>query len=249
MKYADLVYAAPGDAPAGMPSTFPLKGFRVIPVLGATATIADVIAAYASLVVRVSRGSNARQISGVAPVGINDDIAVPGPDWIRSPGFNALNLQGGQVGVTYRVFWAEDCYEVMDPGTSPMLPGFVGAGAAAAAPIAGTTSQLANSVANIPAAAGDGQLLPSGVKGCYAVASAQAAATILGPGSIVWWRYSSYLGRWAETTVQDALSGGRRDCATAEQLMNGAPNDRIYAEARSVTVSAGANLGVLIVFY
>lgn len=249
MKYEDVVYAGAPIGPT-LPSGFGLKGYRVVPLMTAGETIADVVAAYTPLVVRTSRASQSRSLSGDPTAGgINDDVAVNGPDWVRSPGFNALLIQAGQAGRTYRVWWAEDCFEIVDAASPPYLDGFVGAAASVAAPVAGSTSQLANSIANIPTLAGDGQLLPAGVKGCYAVASAQAAATILGPGAIVWWRYSSYLGRWAETTAQDALSGGRRDCATAEQLVNGAPGDRIFAEARSVTVSAGANLDVLIVFY
>lgn len=249
MKYADVVYAAPGGAPAGMPTDFSLKGFRVVPLLGATATAADVAAAYASLVVRVSRASQSRSLSGVTPICIDDDVAIPGPDWIRSPGFSALSLQNGQAGVTYRVWWAEDCLEMVDAATPPYLNGFTGAGASAAAPAAVTVSQLANSPANIPTLAGDGVLIPAGAKGAHAIASAQAAATILGAGSLVWWRYSQFLGRWAETTQQDALAGGRRDCATVEQLTNGPAGDRLYVEARNVTVSAGANLDVLLVIH
>lgn len=250
MKYSDVVYAAPGSAPAGMPSTFPLKGFRVVPVLAATATVAAVIAAYAALVVRVSRSSQSRAISGVAPFAVTDDISVVGPDWIRSPGFSALTLQGGVVGVTYRVWWAEDCYEVVDPGSSPYLNGFAGAGASAANSAtavvgpASAVTQFQESTNNIPSLSTDGIAVSPGQRGAYAVVSAAAAETMISV-TVVWWRYVASLARWAESAIQEAPPAGRRDVYGSEQLVVAClPGDRLYAEARDAVASGDGDLVV-----
>lgn len=252
MKYADVVYAAPGDAPAGMPSQFPLKGFRVVPILAATATIADVLQAYESLVIRVQRSSNARQQSGVAPVGITDDVSVVGPDWVRSPGFNALSFQSGRVGVTYRVWWAEDCYEVVDPGSVPMAYGFSGGGSssavlnqqAAVGPAgAGTQAQL--SAANIPSLSTDGLVIPPGTKGALATIAAPVGQTINAAGALVWWRWVAALSRWAELAVQEVVPVGRRDAGGAEQFVLACyPGDRLYVEARNVGATGAGGLVV-----
>ncbi len=252
MKYVDVVATGGSDTPAGMPTGFPLKGFRIIPILIAGATIADVIAAYAPLVVTMLRSSNARAISGIAPVGITDVIAVPGPDWIRSPGFSAMTLVG-QGGTTYRVFWSEDCYEVMDPGTSPMLNGFAGAAASIASPLranigpAGAGTQTsASAAANKPSSATDGLAVSAGHRGAYATVSAAVGQTIsaIGAGAsdgLVWWKYNSAIARWSETLLVEQIQIGARDAAGLEQMLATCnPGDRVYAEARNITVSAGA---------
>jgi hypothetical protein len=231
-----------------MPTTFPLKGFRVVPILAPGSTVADVAAAYAALVVRVSRNSQSRSLSGLN-IGVVDDVAVPGPDWIRSPGFAALSLQSGVVGVTYRVWWAEDCFEMVDTGTAPYLDGFI-TPAPTSSPIVAVTSQVGpagaltqlrgSAAGNIPTLATDGLALATGHHAAYAVLSAPAAATLSG-GLLVWWRFNSIVGRWGETLIQEAFATGRRDAAGLEQLIQALNlGDRLYVEARSVTHSSGA---------
>lgn len=259
MKYADVVYAGAPISPAGLPTEFSLKGFRVAPVLSAGATFSDVVAAYASLVVRVARSSQSRSISGVTPVGITDDVSVVGPDWHRSPGFNTLQLVSGQVGVTYRVWWAEDCLEMLDPGALPAMEGFASGGIPAqltpnytnVGP-AGAATQALASTANIPSLSTDGVALRAGTKGMYAVVQAAAGQTITVAGQLVWWRWSGGVGRWIETAVQEVPPTGRRDVMGAEQLVMvaggvGGNNERVYCEARNVNASGGANLTVTII--
>lgn len=253
MKYADVVYAGAPIAPAGLPSTFGLKGYRVVPVLIAGATVADVLAAYSGLVVRTSRASQSRSLSGDPTAGgITDDVSVVGPDWIRSPGFNALLIQSGQVGTTYRVWWAEDCFEIVDAASPPYLNGFSGPSAVIASPLrsnigpAGAGTQAsASAAANKPSSATDGLAVSAGHRGAYATVSVQAAATIsaIGAGAtdgLVWWKYNSAVGRWAETLLVEQIQIGARDAAGLEQLLSTCnPGDRVYVEARNITASAG----------
>lgn len=252
MKYADVVYTAPGDAPAGLPSLFPMKGFRIIPILPATATVADVIAAYSGLIVRTQRGSMSRSLSQITPVTVTDDVSVVSPDWQRSPGFNALSLQGGRVGITYRVWWAEDCYESMDPGSSPYLNGFAGGGASGAvvtfqSPIgpAGAPTQAQASAANIPSLSTDGIAIMPGTKGAIATLTAPVGQTINGTPTLVWWRWNASLARWQETAVQEVPPIGRRDVAGAEQFILACyPGDRLYVEARQCGATGAGGLVV-----
>lgn len=258
MKYADVVYAGVPIAPAGLPSDFTLKGFRVVPILGAAATVADVAAAYAPLVVRVSRNSQSRSLSQPAGTSsaVVDDVSVVAPDWHRSPGFNSLLIQGGQAGVTYRVWWAEDCLEMLDPGSSPFLNGFSAAGSSTPSNLGvqsvqvgpgGTSVQAQSSVANIPTAAGDGYALRSGAKGFYAVLTAPAGQTINGTPTLVWWRYNSLLSRWVETGVQESPPTGRLDVMGVEQSCQVAGgSERVYCEARNCSATGAGNLTVTI---
>ena len=254
MKYADVLYSGAPIAPAGLPGGFSLKGFRVVPLLSAGATVADVAAAYASLVVRVSRSSQSRAISGIDPYAVVDDVAVPGPDWTRSPGFNALLIQSGQAGVTYRVWWAEDCLEMVDAGTSPFLNGFTGAPTPAsltptttAVGPAGTTTQAQSSTANIPSLATDGVAVPAGAKGAYAVLSGAVGQSVTF-AVLVWWRYNATLARWIETGVQESPALARRDVMGVEQQLGvSGGSERVFVEARSCTLSAAGNMTVSLV--
>lgn len=254
MKYADVGYAGAPAVVPGLPGNFGLKGYRVVPILGATATATDVIAAYAALVMRVSRASQSRAISNdVAGYNVVDDVAIPGPDWVRSPGFNALTIQNGVNGVTYRVWWAEDCFEIVDAASPPYLNGFVGPGSAVGAPNSvligpsgAVTQTPASAAGNKPVLATDGVAIPVGVRGAYATISAVVGQTLSAPAvGLVWWRYSFQLSRWCETEIQQTFPSGARDAAGVEQDVKAMfPGDRLYVEARSCAVSGGATIVV-----
>lgn len=255
MKYADVVKTGANDPVPAMPTTFPLKGFRIVPQLGGAATAADVQAAYASLTVQVTRASQARSQSN-EPMGVTDSVAVDGPHWFRSPGFNLFLITGGQVGVTYRVFWAEDCKEIVDVAT-PALPGYSGGGSSSSSLLlqsvavgpAGAVTQAQSSTGNIPSLPTDGVEIRDGMSGAYAILSAPVGQTINGTPTLVWWRYSQGLSRWVETAIQEAPPIGRRDVMGVEQqvLCRGIAGERLYVEARSCTATAAGALEVTMV--
>lgn len=252
MKSQDIVYVGAPIGPA-LAAEFLMKGYRVCPVLGAGATIADVVAAYAPLRVQVTRNSQSRALSGLTP-GVVDDIPINGPDWVRNPGYNLLLITAGQVGTTYRVWWAEDCFEIVDAATPPylngMAPGTPTGSSTAPAFVgpAGAVTQLPASAANIPTLATDGLALPGGARGVRASISAVVGQTLAALGAttaIVWWRYDALVGRWQETEAQNSYPVGRRDASTVEQVIaTAATGDRIFPEARQVAVSGGATLQI-----
>lgn len=246
MQSEDVVFNGVPVAPTLMAPQWPAKGLRIVPVIpGADA--AAIAAAYELLTIQWQRGSQALSLSGISPPTVTEQFPINAPDWIRSPGFNQLFITGGQVGVTYRIWWAIDCLEMVDVGSPPYLDGLTpGTGGGSYVPTLGraTAAQAQNSTANIPAAAGDGVAIahPSSggysSRGIHADVAAPAGQTITG-GLIVWWRYNSALAAWCETGVQETLPTGRRYVATADQLVAGYPGDRLYAEARSVITSGG----------
>lgn len=246
MKYADLVFAGAPIGPPTMPTAFPCKGFRVVPILAAGATAVEVLAAYAALTVTVQRSSVARQNSNVVPVGITDTYAVTGPDWVRSPGFSTLLITGGQAGVTYRVTWAEDCYEVLDVAAPPYLNGFQGPGAAPSPSTTSTTgsstTQAQASLANIPAGAVGIDV--SGKAGVALNLVAPATQTFTG-GDVVWWRYDAFSATWCQTGIVESVPTGFRGAALGDKELLVTPaNTRLFAELRNVTCSGAGNVTV-----
>lgn len=250
MKQFDVSGVFPQTVP--LDASFGMKGYRIIPILTAAETEADAVAAYAALQIDLVRNSNSRAQSGSAP-GITDTLNPPGPDWVRCPGFNQMRIVTGQAGRTYRVFIAEDCYEVVDAASPPYMNGFMGGGTSGS--ISPTTTsigpggagtQTQNSAAgNIPTAAGDGVLIPPGIKGAYVDVEAPAGQTISAVTTgMVWWRYSAAKARWGETSLQEIIATGARDASGIEQAVNGKAGDRLYVEARSVATSGGGALTV-----
>lgn len=233
MKVADLTTGQSLPITAGIQA----KGFRVIPVLASPASPADIEAAYANCEVLVTRLSTAvyQSGNGSGPAGVTDTYRIAGPDWVRSPGFGALILSG-QIGVTYRVWWAEDCYEIIDP-VEPFYPGLTPSSTGMVVNAASYTAAQ-SSTANIPSAGSDGVQIPGTSDRLYyewrsstlsaagsatvslratqqaalAIVSAGSGQTVTAGGTGVWWRYTAALGRWAETQLQDlGMPGGRRD--------------------------------------
>lgn len=103
-------------------------------------------------------------------------------------------------------------------------------------------AQVVNSLVNFPTLVTQG-LDVTRCKGVRVALSADAGQTITG-GTIVFWAYDNTLARWCEvSSMSDAINplGGtaRRDYMSAEfPIFIGW--GRIFVEARSVTVSAGA---------
>lgn len=254
MKYVDVVKTGAPDAVA-LPA-MSIKGYRVVPILGPGATTADVIAAYAPLVVRTSRNSANRQQSALVPFTVTDDVSIVDPSWQRSPGFNGMFIQAGLLGVTYRVWWAEDCYESVDTGATPWLNGMNGGigGSSAPTPVVnsgligsgGSATQTRNSSSNIPIVATDGIAIPPNAKAAYfAIDSKNGAETLTG-GSVQWWRYVALLGRWVKTGLVETIPTGLRSAMNVETpALAYYPGDRLYAEALLVTATgAGTTLDV-----
>lgn len=242
MKAEIVTYSGAPIGPTQMPTQYPCKGYRVVPLLAAGATAAEVIAAYADLTVQTKRASTSKQMSGMDPTTV-DDLPVRAPDWIRSPGFSQLIITSGLNGTQYLVYWAEDCYEVIDVGDPPYLAGFQGPGAGPSpspgALVTYTNAQAQASTANVPAGA-VGVLLTS-QKGLACTISAPAAQTITG-GDAVLWRFDSTTGRWCKTGYVESLPTGVRDVALSDKLLtvNG-PGVRFFVELNNVTCSgAGA---------
>jgi len=98
----------------------------------------------------------------------------------------------------------------------------------------------ANSTANVPSAITDGISL-IGVTGIRTTVSAANGQTLSGAGTVVYWCWSDVLARWAESAevsyTQDV--SGRRDASFPNEEIR-VSQGRIFVEARSVTVSAGA---------
>lgn len=252
MKSQDLVYVGAPIGPALDP-LFNMKGYRVAPVLAAGASAAEVVAAYAPLRVQVTRNSQSRALSGLTP-GVIDDVPVNGPDWIRNPGFNLLLISAGLVGTTYRIWWAEDCFEIVDAASPPYLAGLAPGSPPTAysqqliGPALAVT-QLANSLAgNVPTNAADGIAVPRGASGAYVAVDAGVGATIsamVATSGLFWWRYVSSMARWCPLELAESYTVGGRTCAGMEQALAACrPGDRLYVEARSFATSTGNPLEV-----
>jgi len=238
MKSYDVLKTAATDA-VGPANIFPLKGYRLIPLLPAGSTLVDVVAAYEALQVTIERSSAARASTGVAP-GVVDVVPVPGPDWVRSPGFGSLALSGGVVGVTYRVWLAEDCMEISQ-AVEPYATGFLPNGAGATIPQV-TQYAAAQAVAtNLPATVADGLAVPAGAKGALAMLSAPAGQTITG-AQLRWWRWDATLAAWVLTAITEAPALGVEHVMGSEQpLLVAGDASRFFVEALNCTASgAGA---------
>jgi hypothetical protein len=157
-----------------LPTGIQPSGFRIIPVLAAGSTWAALVAAYATLKARVVKQTQN------FPSSVTEDQYVPGPDWVRSPGFGALSFQG-VAGITYRIWLATDCKEMVD-AVSPAMTGF--GGAAAGGGSVTTTTTTVNFTATAPSAVGDGVSI-AGARAIKASwKAANAGATLNAAGSV-----------------------------------------------------------------
>lgn len=105
----------------------------------------------------------------------------------------------------------------------------------------GAATQTANDAsANVPDQASDGVSLV-GVSGWRVILSADDTRTLSGAGTLKVWLYSAELGRWVYNPQLDfpVETSGVRDLVFPDQVVT-VPGGRLYVEADTVTVSAGA---------
>lgn len=186
MRSDDYVPAG-GGFTVTIPTGIMATGFRIIPVLAASATPADMVAAYA-LITNVAMKKGTQNF----PTGVTENMLLSGPDWIRSPGLGEIivTVAAG----TYRVWIATDCKEMMD-AVPPFMNGFPSSGTSTGGTNT-TTATTKNFTGTAPSAAGDGVDITNAKAVKVSYKAATAAATLNAVGSVKVYGYSTGASRW-----------------------------------------------------
>lgn len=246
MFSVDVAYAgAPVDAfnASGAGPNIQALGFRVIPVLAAGATQADLAAAYANLQVRITKATKN------FPTGTIETMAVAGPDWLAAPGVGRVEIINGLNPTTYRVWVATDCKE-MEFVTAPVMNGFAGGGASPGAGSSTFANENQNLTAAAPTAAGDGVAIGGARAIRLSYTAANAGATLNAAGKALCYWYSSALTRWVRCPEldYDFAAGGVTPVQPAGTgpapfvLAFNAAGSRIQWVSSAMTVSAGTQV-------
>lgn len=109
----------------------------------------------------------------------------------------------------------------------------------------GAATQASNSAAgNVPISSSDGVALAN-VKALRVIVSAGAGNTLtIGTGEVRFWYYNATLGRWIRSDVYiapDLTAASYRDWVSQDlTVLIPSSADRVYAEAKSITASAGS---------
>lgn len=228
---------------AGAGPDIPVVGYRIIPVLPAGATQADLLAAYNALTVRVTKQSTK------FPGGVQESQYIAGPDWQAGVGIGRIEIMSGLNPTTYRVWLATDCKE-MEFVETPVMNGFAGAGASPGGGTNVATSENQNLTAAAPTAAGDGVVITGAraVRLSYKAANAGATMNAVGRSNGYW--YSSTLARWVRCPELDidwaAMGAAPVEPAGAGPapftLAFNASATRVQWVATGMTVSAGTQV-------
>lgn len=221
-----------------LPASIQITGFRIIPVLASGASWGSLASAYATLEARMTKQSFPNFIAGVV-----EDIFVPGPDWIRSPGLGALSFRG-VVGVTYRIWIATDCKEMKD-AVWPVMNGFAPGGTVGGSGTVTTTATTENLTGTAPTLGSDGVDITAARSIKVSIKAANALATLNAAGSLKAYGYSTGGTRWVRIPELDYVPTE----ATVEPLAIGpAPFTIFFGVGRvawvpnALTVSAGTQV-------
>jgi len=219
---------APVDVVAAGGAFAPV-GYRVVPLLTAAATLSDMVKVYSELQAMVTKASPNFL------TGTTETSAVAGPDWARTSGFGRLQLVTGVngAGLTYRVWIATDCKEMVDP-VMPMMYGFSAAGATPGATVAAPLEvEHLLAAPTLPAAAGDG----------VSIAGAKALRVSLYPRDVLDFITAvGQLDAWAYLTPGYPAWGRMSDLDIMLTIASTVPNPRLSWAPMPVVLPAGARL-------
>ncbi len=242
----DIAYAGVAvdafNAANSDPIDKPVVGYRIIPVLAAGATQQDLVNAYASLQVRVTKSSTN------FPTGVQETQMVAGPDWQTCVGVGRIEIIGGLNPTTYRVWLATDCKEMQFVET-PIMNGFAAAGASPGGSNT-ASNETQNLTAAAPSAAGDGVDITGAKAIRLSYKAANAGATLNAAGSALAYGYSSTLGRWIRMPELDVNFAALGAAVVEPMAVGPAPYPivfnasitRLQHVASGMTVSAGTQV-------